>query len=396
MTETAEARPGRRPTTALPRGLLIVLGFAGAVVTVGGMKATAGIISPVFLAIVLMITVFPIRGWLVRHRVPNVLATVATILTVYGILIAMLVALIVSVAQLAALVPTYAPQINDLVKDVTNWLSDLGVKQEQTDTLVKSLDFGKLFGYATDVLKSTLSVLTNVFLIGILVLFIGLDAAKFPTHLLSARDERPAVVDALIAFASGTRKYFAVSAGFGLVVAIIDAGALYIMGIPAAGVWGVLAFVTNFIPNIGFVIGVIPPAVIGLLDGGVQTMLAVILVYCLINFVIQSVIQPKIVGDALGLSTTLTFVSLLFWAFVIGPMGALLAIPLTLLAKALLIDVDPEARWVVPLISGNPNPEVVREALAESASAESGLEPGPDAAAAVVAGDEPDEDGTTD
>ncbi|MGO4257234.1 AI-2E family transporter [Marmoricola sp. RAF53] len=365
MTDTAETRPGQKSNTVLPRGLLIVLGFAASVITVAGMKAVAGIISPVFLAVVLMITVFPIRGWLVRHRVPNVLATVATILAVYAILIAMLVALIVSVARMAALVPTYAPQINDLVDNVTTWLGDLGVKKEQTDTLVNSLDVGKLFGYATDILKSALSILTNVFLIGILVLFIGLDAARFPTHLLSARDERPAVVDALVSFASGTRKYFAVSAGFGLVVAIIDTAALYALGIPAAGVWGVLAFVTNFIPNIGFVIGVIPPALIGLLEGGVGTMLAVIIIYCLINFVIQSVIQPKIVGDALGLSTTLTFVSLMFWAWVIGPMGALLAIPLTLLAKALLIDVDPEARWALPLISGNPNKEL--EAVGEAA-----------------------------
>ncbi|RZI84956.1 MAG: AI-2E family transporter, partial [Microbacterium sp.] len=150
------------------------------------------------------------------------------------------------------------------------------------------------------------------------------------------------------------RQYMAVSAGFGFVVAVLDAGALMIMGVPGAFVWGVLSFVTNFIPNIGFVIGVVPPAVIALLEGGPGTMLAVIIVYTVINFVVQSVIQPRIIGDQVGLSATLTFLSLVFWAALIGPLGALLAVPLSLLLKALLVDSDPEARWVIPLISGKP------------------------------------------
>ena len=84
-------------------------------------------------------------------------------------------------------------------------------------------------------------------------------------------------------------------------MAVIDGVVLYLMGIPGAFVWAVLAFVTNFIPNIGFIIGVIPPAFIALLDSGAEKMVAVIVVYSVINFVIQSVIQPRVVGDAVGL-----------------------------------------------------------------------------------------------
>ena len=143
-----------------------------------------------------------------------------------------------------------------------------------------------------------------------------------------------------------------VSAIFGLIVAVIDGVALWVMGIPGAFVWAVLAFVTNFIPNIGFVIGVIPPAVIALLDGGVGEMVAVIVLYSVINFVIQSVIQPRVVGDAVGLSASLTFLSVVFWTWLVGPLGALLAVPLTLLLRALLLDADPRTRWALPLLSG--------------------------------------------
>ena len=88
-------------------------------------------------------------------------------------------------------------------------------------------------------------------------------------------------------------------------------------------------------------------------------MFAVIAVYCVLNFIIQSVIQPRFVGDAVGLSTTLTFLSLVVWAWVLGPLGALLAVPLTLLVKALLVDADPRSRWLVPLLSNTkaPDPE---------------------------------------
>ena len=126
------------------------------------------------------------------------------------------------------------------------------------------------------------------------------------------------------------------------------------MDIPGAFVWAVLAFVTNFIPNIGFIIGVIPPALIGLLDGGVEKMIAVIVVYTVINFVIQSVIQPRVVGDAVGLSPTLTILSVVFWTWIVGPLGAVLAVPLTLLTRALLVEADPRAWWALPLIAGEP------------------------------------------
>ena len=148
-----------------------------------------------------------------------------------------------------------------------------------------------------------------------------------------------------------------VSTVFGLIVAIFDVGVLYVLDIPLPWLWGLLALITNYIPNVGFFIGVIPPALLGLLDQGWETLLWVILSYSVINFIIQSIIQPKIVGDAVGLSTTLTFLSLVFWAWILGPLGAVLAIPLSLLVKALLLDADPSTRWISGLISGGQTPE---------------------------------------
>lgn len=338
----------------LPRGPMILLTLAAATITIGGLKASGGTFGPLFLALVLVITAYPIRPWLETRGVPRWLAAIATILAVYLALALIVIALVVSVGRLAALVPTYAPQINELSQQIGDWLLSHGVRREQVDALVKSLDFGKVFSVATSVLSSALGVMTNLLVIATLVLFLGFDAGNVPTHLEDAHGHRPAVVEALRIFVEGTRKYVSVSAGFGLAVAILDWIALLVLGIPAAIVWAVLSFVTNFIPNIGFVLGVVPPAVLALLEGGPGLMIIVVVVYTVINVVIQTVIQPKIVGDALGLSASLTFLSLIFWAWVLGPLGAILALPLTLLVKAMLVDVDPDARWLTPFLSGKP------------------------------------------
>ena len=352
---TASSAPDRE---LLPRGLLILLGLASATIATSGMKAIAGIIAPTMLALVLVICVQPLRRWLVARGAPTWLAAIATVLAVYLVLIALIVALVVCLAKLATLAPSYTSQANDVADQTVHWLATLGVDQKQIDTVVQSLDFGKLFGVATTILSSVLNVLSDLLFIGTITLFLAFDTSRFVSNLAEARPERPAIVEALLAFAVGTRTYFIVSAVFGLVVAVVDTGALWLLGVPAAVVWGVLSFVTNFIPNVGFVIGLVPPAILALLEGGPGLMIAVIVTYSVINFVIQSVVQPKFVGDALGLTTSLTFLSLVFWAWVLGPLGAILALPLTLLAKALLVDVDPGARWLGPLLSGVPTAEV--------------------------------------
>ena len=141
---------------------------------------------------------------------------------------------------------------------------------------------------------------------------------------------------------------------FGAIVAVLDGAALLILGIPGAGLWALLAFVTNYVPNIGFLIGLVPPALIALLDGGVSEMLIVIAVYCVLNFIIQSVLQPKFVGDAVGLTSTMSFLSLIVWGFILGPIGAILAVPASLLFKALLVDVDPDAKWLQLFLGDEP------------------------------------------
>ncbi|MGZ5398698.1 MAG: AI-2E family transporter [Nocardioides sp.] len=346
--------PGdQTPPVVLPRWLLVLLGTAATTITIAGLMGSADLIGPVFLALVLTIAAHPLRGWLLRRRVPGWLATLLMALVVYVFLFLFGLALLLATAEFASLLPTYKEQMTTAVADATSWLTRLGVNEAEIEKIASSFDVGKLAELAGEILGGLLGLIGDLFFVVTLLLFLAVDGAWFPDRLDETADARGPLVTALSSFAAGTRHYLVVSTVFGLIVAVIDTGLLWWMGIPAPLLWGLLAFITNYIPNIGFVIGLIPVAVLGFLEGGLGLMLSVIAVYSVVNVVIQSVIQPKVVGDQVGLSASLSFLSLVFWAWVLGAVGALLAIPLSLFVKALLVDIDPATTWLRPLI-GDP------------------------------------------
>ena len=342
------------------RTLSLLVGAAAIVILVAGLRSTAGIVGPVMLALALTILFHPLRVRLER-RMPSWAASILVLLSAYLLILLFAFALVVSVGRLATLIADYETQAADMTANIHDLLADLGVGSDQAEGVAGALDVTRLLDLATSVLSGILSALSGLLFIGTLLLFMAFDSAKAGRLAEGVREHRPHLVEGLGSFAHGTRNYLGVSAVFGLIVAVIDTAVLYAIGIPGALIWGVLAFVTNFIPNIGFVIGVIPPALIGLLEGGADLMIAVVVLYSVINAVIQSIIQPRFVGDAVGLSTTLTFLSLVFWTWVLGPLGALLAVPMTLFFRAILVEADPSADWMRPLISGDPADDKVAE-----------------------------------
>jgi len=354
--ETEQQSAARLPRTgyALPRVLLIVLGLAAGVVVVAGMRAIPAIIGPIFTALVLTITVNPIRGWLLRRGASKAVASLAVFLTVLIIVVALFVAAIIGVIQLATLLPQYSDQIQQQLSGLQSWLAGLGVSQTDIQSLLSNISPSQIAAFAASLLSSVSSVFSFVLFMVVVLIFLAVDAVVFDERMERVRAGRGPVLNALDVFAKGTRKYFGVATVFGGIVAVIDGAALVILGIPAAGLWALLAFVTNYIPNIGFIIGLIPPVLLGLLVGGPSLAITVLVIYCVVNFIIQSVLQPKFVGDAVGLTTTVSFLSLIVWAYILGPIGAILAIPASLFFKALLVDMDPDAEWLELFLGDKP------------------------------------------
>jgi AI-2 transport protein TqsA len=342
------------PVYGLPRALLVLLGAAATVIIVAGIQAVSWLIGPAFMALVIVIAVAPAQGWLRRNGWPGWATTLVVVLLVYSVLLVICLGVIFSVARLASELPQYASKADGLLTSATARLAELGIGPEQLRQARDSLNLGNLAGILGALLGSVAGLASNLVFLLTLLGFLGVESSGYGHRLRAIAADRPQIVVELANFARGTRQYLLVTTVFGFIVAVLDSIALLLLGIPLAFTWGLLSFITNYIPNIGFIIGVVPPALLGLLTGGPQLMLVVIVVYCGINFVIQSIIQPRFIGDAVGLSVTITFLVLVFWSWLLGPLGAILAIPLTLLAKAVLVDIDPRAKWAHALLRASP------------------------------------------
>ena len=329
----------------IPRALVMLLGAGAAVLVLAGARSIAWLIGPAFLALIIVIAISPVQSYLRRHRWPGWLSTLVLVLLVLGVLVVFAVVVVVSLARLASLLPQYADRSDALLQSLSSSLSKFGVGQQQLHDAVSKVSPAKVVTLIGTLLAGLSGLVTGLVFLLCLMLFLSVEAGGMDRRLAAVAADRPDLETALRSFARGTRSYLLVTTVFGLIVAVLDGVALAIIGVPLAVLWAVLAFITNYIPNVGFVIGVVPPALLALLTSGVPEMLVVIGVYCALNFVIQTLIQPRFVGDSVGLAMTTTFVALVFWTWLLGPIGAILAIPLTILVKALLVDADPAAAW---------------------------------------------------
>ncbi len=355
-----EGRP-RTLTLVLPRGLMIMLLMAAAMVVIAGFRAFSGSLAPIFMGVVVVVLVRPIQTKILDAGRPSWMGFAGMLGAGYGALLAILAVLVWSLTQLASYITsgTYGDRLDELRVSIRDGLEEVGVTDDQLNELLDSIDAGAVIGRLFSALSGLLGVFGLLSIVVLAMLFAATDTGRFVRILEhSGTKSRPDLVSALNDFAALTRRYFFVNSIFGLIVAVIDIIILVTLGVELALVWGVLAFITSFIPNIGFVIGMIPPVLIALLENGVGNAVTVGVLYVVVNVIVDNVVKPKFVGDAVGLSASLTFGSLIFWAWVFGPIGALLAVPMSLFVKALLVDADPQARWMTPLI-GLPDLESV-------------------------------------
>jgi AI-2 transport protein TqsA len=365
---------------ALPRGLIILLGVAAALGAALGMREFSKILGPVFLALVLSIAVHPVRRFADRHSWPAWLGVILSLLAVYGIVAGLFAILVISGIQFATLLQDYAPQFQAFLRQAVAVLESVGVSQQKLQDLANELSPGKLVGLAGNLIGGLAGVLSDIFFLIVLLFFTVADAGDFASKLERVSPRGARLAEAFGRFAQGSRQYLAVATIFGAIVAFLDVIALWILDIRYAWLWGLLAFITNYIPNIGFIIGLLPPTIIALIDHDVVTAIIVVIVYCVLNFVIQTIIQPRVVGVTVGLSATLSFLSLIIWATILGASGAFLAIPLSLFVKYLFVDVDPEHDWLAPLLSsGNGDKRPVRLAQSRRFTDRDRPTPGPEA-----------------
>ena len=358
MSDTpASAAEDREAPAERLQGEAIVIIVAGLAVSCAGIYFARALIGPAFFALTLVITVRPLVSWASRHHVPRSMSAVGAILLIYAFVLMMFAALGIAIAQLVDTLPDYAVKFQAIWGGIQEMLARFGVDQSALfGQISQAMDTGRIVMVAQGLLAQITNFGSILSVMALTVIFLMFDMSRIEVRAQALTILKPGIAGALADFAGAVRSYWLVSTVFGLIVAVFDVIALGFLGVPMAVTWGVLSFITNYIPNIGFFLGVIPPALLALVDSGPWTALWVVVAYSVLNFVIQSLIQPKFTGDAVGLNTTTTFLSLLFWSQVIGALGTILAVPLTLFVKCVLIDSDSRSRWVGIFLSAGDNP----------------------------------------
>ena len=339
-------------TGRFPRSVTVFVVLSGIVITVLGLRQLAWLVTPAAFALMIVILVHPVYTGLVRRGVPTILALAALLLSVFGVILGLVAIVVYAIARLATVLPGYFDEAADTTRELSTQLAALGVGPEQIREIVRGLDLRAVAVWLTAHIPSVVGVATSLVLAYSLLMFVGIESTQINRRSAALAADHPRLAGALADFVRNTRRYVAITGVFAIIVGCLDTVFLLVLGIPLAFLWGLLAAACNFIPYVGFLVGLVPPALLALLTQGWQSMVLVIVVYTLLNSVVTTFVPAKVVGDAVGMSMTVTVASVAFWAWVLGPLGAVLAIPLSLLVKAIFIDSVGSARWLAGFVDG--------------------------------------------
>lgn len=336
-------------TAAPQRPATFLLGLASLVVVIGGLKLAAPLVVPFLLAVVLATILSPPLRWLVAHRLPLPLAMVVLGL---GLLLVWLpLAAVVGAAfdDFYVALPDYQQRVQALVAAASTWLGEHGV-QAGREALEDLLQPAAALSFVRQIGGGLGAVIANFFLILLTVLFILFEASEFPGKVRAALGGRGDVLDAFGEFSRRLQEYLRIKTLVSLMTGATLAAWLWLVGLDFALLWGVLAFLLNYVPNIGSIIAAVPALLLALVVLEPIGVLLVLAGYVLANVVFGNLVEPRLMGRGLGLSTLVVFLSLVFWGWVLGPVGMLLSGPLTMAVK-IALESHPRTRWFAVLLS---------------------------------------------
>ncbi len=323
-------------------GLLVM---AAVVIVLAGVKTASVIVVPFLLALFLAIILSPLFLWLKSKKVPQGIALLLIVLLLF-LSVGTLVMLIgSSVQDFTHNVPAYEAKLRTDFSHFLGVLERYNIQIPKEDIL-SMFATDSIMEYIAHTLKSLGGLLTNSFMIILTVIFMLMEIGNFSKKL---QNSGSLGLQSLLKVSDDIKHFILLksltSAATGLTITI----ALKFIGIDYAILWGVVAFLLNYIPNIGSILAAVPAVLMALVQFDIGTALMVAGVYLFVNILIGSILEPRIMGQGLGLSTLVVFLSLIFWGWLLGPVGMLLSVPLTIMVK-IILDAKEDTRWIATLL----------------------------------------------
>jgi predicted PurR-regulated permease PerM len=328
--------------------------MACVIIVLAGIKAASVIMVPFLLSAFIAIACSPLINWASRYKIPRWLSVtlVILIIMIIGFMLAGLITK--SLTEFRLNMPVYREQLTDEFSWIVNKLNVLNINIDK-ELLLTYMDPGAAMSVATGFLSGMGSALSNLVLILLTVIFMLFEAESMPKRIHVAMADPDMKMTHIDRFLQSVNSYLGiktlVSLGTGICIAIW----LYILGVDHFLLWSVLAFMFNFIPNIGSIIAAVPAVLMAFVEFGFAKAGLAGLGFVVVNMVMGNVIEPRYMGRGLGLSTLVVFLSLIFWGWLLGSVGMLLSVPLTMVVK-IALESREESKWLAVLLSSDDTP----------------------------------------
>ncbi len=333
----------------------VLLTLAAVVVIAFGLKAAQSVVVTFLLSAFIAIIAAPPIFWLEQRRVPDALAITGVMIAMVGVLVTVGALLVQSGTAFTDRLPFYQARVTELVSQSITWLISVGVEID-SDLALSFLNPGMALDLAGNLLRALGGVMSNSFFILLTVIFILGEASSFPRKLREVLTDPDAEMPLFSQFAGNLNRYIVLKTSTSLATGLLVTLSLWVIEVDFPVLWGLLAFLLNFVPNIGSIIAAVPAVLLALIQLGPGAAAAATAAYLAINIIMGNVVEPRFMGRGLGLSTLVVFLSLVVWGSLLGPVGMFLSVPLTMTAK-LALEANPTTAWIAVLLSPADPPE---------------------------------------
>jgi predicted PurR-regulated permease PerM len=326
-----------------------IITLAAIVVIVAGMKAASALIVPFLIATFLaLITVRPML-WLQENRVPTVLAALLIVLTIMAALTVVGVVVGRSLAAFTAALPGYQAQLQGLIDGLVRIVAQYTDSEQSVERIGDLINPGWAMGLAATLLNAVRDIMTNTLLIVFTMIFILLEASSFPTKITAAFGDTADSLDRARQFLDDLGRYLGIKTLVSIVTGLLVWLLTWWLGLDFPKLWGMLAFLLNYIPTLGSIIAAVPAVLLALVQLGAGEATATAIGFMAVNIAFGNFIEPRLMGYGVGISPLIIFVGLIFWGWVFGPVGMLLSVPLSMTLK-MALENDERTRWVAVFI----------------------------------------------
>lgn len=353
-------------------GTKAIIVTAGLVIVTAGLKIGAPILVPLALAIFLAMITTPVVSWLRRQGVPTVVAVPLVILMTFGAFAGLITVATQSLSQMRLAFPRYVAQFHAIEESFLATLRQWGLEVPS----VLHVDWGgsaKLVDLASSALVGLAGIMSTVFLVLLITVFILFEANGFADKIRAAFAAPDLDLSRYTKIVSEVQRYLAFKTVISLVTGLLVGLWVWFLGVDFPIFWGLIAFLFNYVPNVGSVVAAIPPIGLALVQLGMKGAILTTIGYLAVNMVLGNMVEPALMGRKLGLSTLVVMISLVFWGWVWGPTGMLLALPMTMIVK-IMLENSQDYRWIAVLLGPSPRngPEIASQVEAEPEPATTG------------------------